>query len=140
MRLRKDFPFQELVTWTPGYVGADLQTLCKEASIIAVERVIRSTEKKAKVEEGAEVQLNCVIDEEKKEEDPKSSDDDDNDVDLTQFYIEVEDFQIASKRVKPSAQREGFSTVPKTSWQDVGALAGVREELKMSIVEPILNP
>ena len=67
MRLRKDFPFQELVTWTPGYVGADLQTLCKEASIIAVERVIRSTEKKAKVEEGAEVQLNCVIEEEKKE-------------------------------------------------------------------------
>jgi len=24
MRLRKDFPFQELVKWTPGYVGADL--------------------------------------------------------------------------------------------------------------------
>ena len=45
MRLRSDFPFQELVKCTPGYVGADLQTLCKEASIIAVERVIRSTEK-----------------------------------------------------------------------------------------------
>ena len=43
MRLRQGFPFQELVKWTPGYVGADLQTLCKEASIIAVERVIRAT-------------------------------------------------------------------------------------------------
>ena len=43
MRLRQEFPFQELVKWTPGYVGADLQTLCKEASIIAVERVIRAT-------------------------------------------------------------------------------------------------
>ena len=43
MRLRPEFPFQELVKWTPGYVGADMQTLCKEASIIAVERVIRAT-------------------------------------------------------------------------------------------------
>jgi ribosome biogenesis ATPase len=59
---------------------------------------------------------------------------------LDQFYIEVEDFQKASKLVKPSAQREGFSTVPNTTWQDVGALDYVREELRMSIVEPILNP
>ena len=44
MRLRPDFPYQELVKWTPGYVGADLQTLCKEASIIAVERVIKSAQ------------------------------------------------------------------------------------------------
>lgn len=43
MRLRSDFPFQELVSSTPGYVGADMQTLCKEASIIAVERVIKAT-------------------------------------------------------------------------------------------------
>lgn len=50
------------------------------------------------------------------------------------------DFRAASKRVQPSAQREGFSTVPSTSWADVGALSGVREELHMSIVEPILNP
>jgi len=30
--------------------------------------------------------------------------------------------------------------VPKTTWADVGALGPVREELKMSIVEPIINP
>ena len=38
MRLQggKDFPFENLVKLTPGYVGADLQTLCKEASISAV--------------------------------------------------------------------------------------------------------
>lgn len=136
MRLRKDFPFQELVKWTPGYVGADLQTLCKEASIIAVERVIRTTENfsDSKKEVGAE--------EEKKEEKEENEEKEqsDEEVDMNQFYIEVSDFQIASKRVKPSAQREGFSTVPNTSWQDVGALASVREELTMSIVEPIMNP
>ncbi len=42
--------------------------------------------------------------------------------------------------VKPSAQREGFSTVPSTTWADVGALSQVRAELRMSIVEPIRNP
>ena len=30
--------------------------------------------------------------------------------------------------------------MPNTSWSDVGALTQVREELKMSIVEPVLNP
>ena len=40
MRLRKDFEFQEIVKLTPGYVGADLQTLCKEASIMAVQRIV----------------------------------------------------------------------------------------------------
>ena len=34
MRLRDNFPFEELVKFTPGYVGADLQTLCKEASSV----------------------------------------------------------------------------------------------------------
>lgn len=107
MRLQENFPFEELVKYTPGFVGADIQTLCKEASIIAVDRVI------------------------------KGHDDMD---DLDAFYIEVNDFKKASKLVKPSAQREGFSTVPKTTWADVGALDYVRAELRMSIVEPILNP
>lgn len=40
MRLRTDFNFQEMVKLTPGYVGADIHTLCKEASILAVERII----------------------------------------------------------------------------------------------------
>jgi SpoVK/Ycf46/Vps4 family AAA+-type ATPase len=40
MRLRKDFPFEDMTKLTPGYVGADIQTLCKEASIIAVERIV----------------------------------------------------------------------------------------------------
>ena len=42
MRLRPEFSFNELIKLTPGYVGADIQTICKEASIIAVERIINS--------------------------------------------------------------------------------------------------
>ena len=42
--------------------------------------------------------------------------------------------------VQPSAKREGFATVPDVSWDDVGSLGDVRDELNLSICEPILNP
>eukprot|EP00288_Rhodomonas_lens_P019397 CAMPEP_0177689928 /NCGR_PEP_ID=MMETSP0484_2-20121128/471_1 /TAXON_ID=354590 /ORGANISM="Rhodomonas lens, Strain RHODO" /LENGTH=328 /DNA_ID=CAMNT_0019200391 /DNA_START=19 /DNA_END=1005 /DNA_ORIENTATION=- len=50
------------------------------------------------------------------------------------------DFQAAVERVQPSAKREGFATIPDVSWEDVGALGDVREELELSICEPILHP
>ena len=68
MRLRNDFPYQELVKCTPGYVGADLQTLCKEASIIAVERVIRSTENGDSKPQIQEETKENQLDEENKQE------------------------------------------------------------------------
>lgn len=110
MRLQPDFKFEEMVKLTPGYVGADIQTLCKEASILAVERII-----------GSNGQYNV----DKKDQDEK----DDDVLDVNKLFIEYEDFQKASKRVTPSAQREGFSTVPSTTWNDVGALINVRAEL-----------
>ena len=36
--------------------------------------------------------------------------------------------------VQPSAKREGFATVPDITWDDVGALERVREELTMAIL------
>lgn len=80
MRLQPEFPFTELVKYTPGYVGADIQTLCKEASILAVERAIKGTQ---------------VV--------TKDSGSEEGDCDLSKFYIELDDFKKASKRVKPSA-------------------------------------
>ena len=41
---------------------------------------------------------------------------------------------MALSLVQPSAKREGFATVPDTTWEDVGALEGVREELSMAIL------
>jgi predicted AAA+ superfamily ATPase len=43
-------------------------------------------------------------------------------------------------RVQPSAIREGFATVPGVTWDDVGALDEVREELSFAISQPIANP
>ena len=36
--------------------------------------------------------------------------------------------------VQPSAKREGFATIPGVTWEDVGALKDVREELTMAIL------
>ena len=42
--------------------------------------------------------------------------------------------------MQPSSKREGFATVPNVTWNDIGALAGVREELMVTILAPIRNP
>jgi ribosome biogenesis ATPase len=39
--------------------------------------------------------------------------------------------------VQPSSKREGFATVPNVSWEDIGALSNVREELKTAILAPV---
>lgn len=55
-------------------------------------------------------------------------------------FITFQDFVDASKRIQPTAKREGFSTVPGTTWADVGALKELREELEISICLPIKVP
>jgi ribosome biogenesis ATPase len=59
---------------------------------------------------------------------------------LKPICITIEDFQKAVKKVQPSSKREGFATVPGVSWDDIGALETVREELNMAVVEPIRHP
>lgn len=44
------------------------------------------------------------------------------------------DFQASLASVQPSAKREGFATVPDVTWEDVGALQDIREELTMAIL------
>ena len=42
--------------------------------------------------------------------------------------------QAALVTVQPSAKREGFATIPDVTWDDVGALKDIREELTMAIL------
>ena len=41
--------------------------------------------------------------------------------------------QGALKVVQPSMKREGFATIPAVTWEDVGALEDIREELCLAI-------
>ncbi|KAL0280144.1 UNVERIFIED_CONTAM: hypothetical protein PYX00_001524 [Menopon gallinae] len=56
---------------------------------------------------------------------------------LESIYLTQDDFKRALRCVQPSAKREGFATVPDVTWDDVGSLANIREELKMSILGPV---
>ncbi|KAK3821319.1 MAG: P-loop containing nucleoside triphosphate hydrolase protein [Benniella sp.] len=59
---------------------------------------------------------------------------------LEPLAITNNDFLVALTRVQPSAKREGFATVPDVSWDKIGALQYVRDELRMAVVEPIKYP
>ena len=59
---------------------------------------------------------------------------------LAPLCITADDFVLALKEVQPSAQREGFATVPDVTWADVGALHATRSELHMAVVQPIRRP
>lgn len=59
---------------------------------------------------------------------------------LDRLRITPKDFELALPSIQPSSKREGFATVPEVTWNDVGALQATREELEMTIVEPIKRP
>lgn len=59
---------------------------------------------------------------------------------LDRFCIEREDFLDSLKTVQPSAKREGFITVPDVTWNDIGSLGDIREELKLAILAPVKFP
>ncbi|KAJ7039494.1 P-loop containing nucleoside triphosphate hydrolase protein [Mycena alexandri] len=59
---------------------------------------------------------------------------------LAPLLITPDDFMHALKHVQPSAQREGFATVPDVTWADIGALHGTRDALQMAIVLPLRRP
>ncbi|KAF9981563.1 hypothetical protein BGZ75_007090 [Mortierella antarctica] len=59
---------------------------------------------------------------------------------LEPLVITNDDFLVALTKVQPSAKREGFATVPDVSWDKIGALKYVRDELRMAVVEPIRYP
>eukprot|EP00775_Hariotina_reticulata_P005385 gene5385-5621_t len=59
---------------------------------------------------------------------------------LQGLAITMSDFERALPKVQPSVRREGFTTKPDATWEDVGSLEEVREELSFSISQPIAHP
>lgn len=48
--------------------------------------------------------------------------------------MKVRDLQVALKKAQPAALREGFATVPTTTWADIGALQHVQAEMEKAIL------
>jgi transitional endoplasmic reticulum ATPase len=96
-----------------GFVGADLEYLCKEAAMKCLRRLLP--------------ELN--MEEEKL---PPET--------LDKLIITQNDFDQAIKDVMPSAMREVFLESPDVKWQDIGGLDDVKRELQEAVEWPLKYP
>ncbi|NXO99564.1 NVL protein, partial [Certhia brachydactyla] len=148
LKLPESFEFRHLARLTPGYVGADLMALCREAAMGTVNRVLLTSEEQGRkhthsggsTAEGSQGTGTDILGELQrlldllKEQAPLPEEQ------LQKLCIEMNDFIVALSSVQPSAKREGFVTIPDVTWADIGALEDVREELTMAILAPVRNP
>ena len=95
---------------THGFVGADLESLAKEAAMRSLRRIL------------PEIDL---------EQEKISADI------LQKIKIVDGDFKEAIKEVRPSALREVLVEIPNVSWDDVGGLESLKEELKEAVEWPL---
>lgn len=140
MVLSEGLDFRLLAKRTPGFVGADLQDLVSTAGSAAIKRfldVLKSQTADMELDGGPATfpsrrvaELRQLI-KHAREALPEGND---------AISITNEDFWMALPKIQPSSKREGFATIPDTTWADIGALRPVREELLTAIVEPIKSP
>ena len=142
MRLSHDVDFRSISKQTAGFVGADLKDLVTKAGAWEMRKLRQAYVRQA-------VELNYEMDIESMH--PKVNEirslirrGHKKDHPLPEGSeagtITMEAFTSVLPTITPSSKREGFATIPDVSWQDVGALQQVREELEMAIVQPIVNP
>jgi transitional endoplasmic reticulum ATPase len=113
MPLAPDVDIQNLARRTYGFVGADLASLCREAAMEAVRRIMP--------------QLNP-----EEETIPTEV--------LDALSVEGRDFENALKRVQPSAMREVMVEAPQIRWSDIGGLDAAMEKLREGIELPLKHP
>lgn len=164
MKLEGEFDLELLAKKTPGYVGADLLALTKEAAVVAIDRIFKSLhhngvpvhellksrglptgETAMMLEDGASDHIGIGAEAKASPEfDPLAVHEQlmafAAGLDLDSMVITMQDFLTALPKVQPSAKREGFATVPDVTWADIGALDEVREELSLAILEAIAYP
>jgi len=52
----------------------------------------------------------------------------------------MDDFKSAHRGIEPSAMREFFVEIPKVSWEDIGGLADVKQNLREAVEWPLTQP
>ncbi|EFJ46428.1 hypothetical protein VOLCADRAFT_105558 [Volvox carteri f. nagariensis] len=157
LRLEGNLDLRAVAKRTPGFVGADLTALTKEAAAVAVTRIFSQLADAAKpaLPAGVAAAASSVTDAAAAEAEAEAAPWPPPVVvagmsrlgrgplgpeELAGLAITMADFETALPKVQPSVRREGFTTTPDVTWDDVGALAEVREELSFAITEPIRNP
>ncbi|KAJ0683794.1 putative AAA+ ATPase domain, ATPase, AAA-type, core, AAA ATPase, AAA+ lid domain-containing protein [Helianthus annuus] len=123
IKLEGAFDLVKVAKSTPGFVGADLEALVKEAGGIAMNRIF---EKKLELSKDNEDWWRKTYSWTPEE--------------IANCSYTMSDFEAAAKQVQPCLTREGFSSVPNVTWDDVGGLDSLRREFYNNIVAPIICP
>src|SRR5436190_11466889 len=111
--LAGDVDFARIAQLTPGFVGADLAALCREAAMIALRRVLPHID----------YQRGYI---------PYET--------LVNLNITMADFQAALREIEPSTTREVYVEVSETTWDDIGGLEKTKELLTEGVEWPLRFP
>ena len=148
-RLADDVNFAALAKQTAGFVGADLKDLVSKAGTWSMDKYREALEKQAAEAETEDMDIDTTNEASTYSTADQSiarlikrvrDEEMERPLGFQDTAISMEAFKAVLPGIVPSSKREGFATVPDTTWSDVGALASVREELQMAIVEPIKDP
>ncbi|MFN3561838.1 MAG: CDC48 family AAA ATPase [Chloroherpetonaceae bacterium] len=110
MPLSADVSLEKLSEITHGFVGADLEALCREAAMSAIRQILPSLDF-----EQSEIPFEKLL----------------------ALEVTMDNFREALREVEPSAIREVFVEVPNVRWDDVGGLDAVKQELIEAIEFPL---
>ncbi len=113
MPLSDDVNIDKISSVSHGYVGADLEYLCKEAAMKCLRRLLPL--------------LNL-----EEEKIPTET--------LDKLIVNHEDFTKALIEITPSGMREVFIENPDVMWDDVGGLEVVKRELQEAVEWPMKYP
>lgn len=110
MPLAPDVALEELAEITHGYVGADIEALCREAAMLTLREAL------------PDIDFH-------QDHIPREK--------LHELQVDRQKFLEALKEVRPSAVREVFTEVADVRWDDVGGLEEVKQTLKETIEWPL---
>jgi len=113
MPLAQDVDMTHLAGITHGFVGADLEALCREAAMICLRRIMSEID----------FSMTSIPYEQ-----------------LAKLEVYMDDFLSALREVEPSAIREVFVEIPDVRWEDVGGLGEVKRRLVEAVEWPLKFP
>jgi len=113
MPLAEDVDLERLAEITHGFVGADLEALCREAAMVVLRKIMPKIE----------FDIDYI---------PYET--------LLELQVTMDNFLEALNEVEPSAIREVFTEIPDVKWSDVGGLEEVKRVLRETIEWPLKYP
>ncbi len=114
MPLDDDIDLERLADLTHGFVGADIENLCREAAMKSLRKTLPD------YDDGEEDLL------------LKNGN-------LTPIKVGMGDFMEALKEVEPSAIREIFVEISEVTWDDIGGLREIKDKLVEAVIWPIIH-